>query len=151
MKSSSCLTVACVLFLWTAPARAGEFFEVGGVAIRGYDPVAYVTERQPVKGSAAHTVTYKDSLFYFSSEANREAFSRDPERYVPRYGGFCAYGTAKGYKALTAPEAFTIYQGKLYLNYNLSVREQWAEDIPDNIQKADHNWPQVSQQSRVIP
>ena len=131
-------------------AGAGEFFEVEGVAIRGYDPVAYVMDRTPVKGSPQYTAVYQGSVFQFASGAHRDAFRADPTKYVPQYGGFCAYGTAKGYKASADPAAFTIVEGKLYLNYSLRVRELWSTDIPGHIAKADRNWPEVRTSTKVI-
>jgi YHS domain-containing protein len=123
---------------------AGEFFERDGAAIAGYDPVAYFTENRAVKGSAAHTYRYKDSVFRFASAANRDAFAADPERYAPRYGGFCAYGVAHGYKVKIEPEGFTIVNGRLYLNYDLKVQDDWRKDVPGFIRKADERWPALA-------
>ncbi len=139
------LTLLCLVGV----ATAGEVFTKDGAAIRGYDPVAYFTEKKPVQGSAAYTIEYRGSVFQFASAANRDTFAAQPERYAPQYGGFCAYGMAKGYKATTAPEAFTIVDGKLYLNYSLSVRTLWQEDIPSYIAKADKNWPSVKASAKV--
>lgn len=133
-----------------AGAWAGEFFEKDGAALRGYDAVAYLNENKPVKGSAEYTVEYKGSTFRFASRANRDAFAADPEKYAPQYGGFCAFGTAGGYKASTDPAAFTVVDGKLYLNYNSDVQRQWRTDISGFVAKADQNWPAVSRQSKVV-
>jgi hypothetical protein len=132
------------------PPAAGAFFEKEGVAIRGYDPVAYFSEGKAVAGYPAHTAEYKGSRFQFASAAHRDAFVADPERYAPQYHGFCAYGTAGGYKAAIDPSAFTIVDGKLYLNYNDEVKEEWSADIPGFIAKADRNWPEVSKLTKVI-
>lgn len=131
-------------------ARAGEFFEKDGAALRGYDAVAYFKEGKPVKGSPAHRVEYKGSTFQFSSQANRDAFAAEPARYAPQYGGYCAFGTAGGYKATTDPAAFTVTGGKLYLNYNRDIQKQWSADIPGFVAKADQNWPAVSSQTKVF-
>ena len=146
----SVLAGMLALFLWTGPAVAGEFFETNGVAMRGYDPVAYFTERQPTKGSADYSTTCKGAVFHFTTAEHQKSFMANPDKYAPQYGGFCAYGLAKGYKASTDPAAFTIYRGNLYLNYSLPVRKLWSEDIPSHIQKADHNWPDVSQSSKAV-
>ena len=79
----------------------------------------------------------------FASAASRDAFRAAPAKYAPQYGGYCAYGMASGYKAPIEPDAWTIVEGKLYLNYNLSVRSRWSADIPGYIGKADANWPTV--------
>ena len=129
---------------FSAAAIAGEFFEAGGVAIRGTDPVSYFKENRAVKGSPSFTATYKGSVFRFASAANRDEFSAAPERYAPQYGGFCAYAVAMGYKASIDPDAFTIVDGRLYLNYNKPTEVLWRKDIPGYIRKGDANWPAVS-------
>jgi YHS domain-containing protein len=125
-------------------ASAGEFFETGGIAIRGTDPVAYFKEGRAVKGLEGFTATHKGSVFRFASAANRDAFAAAPERYAPQYGGFCAYAVAMGYKASIDPDAFTIVDGKLYLNFNKPTEVLWRKDIPGYIKKGDANWPVVS-------
>jgi YHS domain-containing protein len=133
-----------------ASAWAGEYFEKDGAALRGYDPVAYFDENKPVKGLPAHKAEHKGSTFHFASKANRDAFAADPAKYAPQYGGFCAFGTAGGYKAAIDPAAFTVVAGKLYLNYDRDVQRQWSKDIPGFIRKADRNWPAVSRQTKII-
>ena len=136
--------LAGVMYLVSAGVIAGPYFERGGAAIDGYDPVAYFRENKPVKGSSAFTATHDGSTFRFASAANRDAFVADPGRYAPQYGGFCAYAVANGYKAKIEPDAFTIVDGKLYLNYDQSIQRRWRRDIPGYIQKGDRNWPEVS-------
>ncbi len=130
-------------------AHAGEFLERGGAALRGHDAVAYFKDGKPVKGSAAHRAEFKGSTFLFSTQANRDAFAAEPAKYAPQYGGHCAFGVAGGYKAAIDPAAFTIVEGKLYLNYNRGVQKQWSGDIPGFIAKAEKNWPGVAGQSQV--
>jgi YHS domain-containing protein len=142
--------IALVCATPATEALGGTFFEKDGAAIKGYDPVAYFTENKPVPGSPAYQAEYKGSTFRFASQAHRDAFMADPERYAPQYGGFCAFGTAGGYKAAIDPAAFTIVDGKLYLNYNADVQKQWARDIPGFISKADKNWPQVTGTTKVF-
>ena len=144
--------VAAVLAIaaFAVNAWAGEFYEKDRVAIKGYDPVAYFSDKKPVKGSAEHKAEYKGSVFHFSSKANRDAFTANAAKYAPQYGGFCAFGTAGGYKAAVDPAAFTLVDDKLYLNYNKDVQKQWRADVPGFVAKADKNWPAVSQQTKVI-
>jgi YHS domain-containing protein len=125
-------------------ALAGEFFEKDGAALRGYDPVAYFTVAEPQKGRPTLPYEYKGSTFYFSTDENRRAFMKDPEKYAPQFGGYCAYGTAQGYKVSTQPDAFAIVDNKLYLNYDRDVRTLWQKDVPGNIARAEENWPEVS-------
>jgi YHS domain-containing protein len=131
-------------------AGAGEFYEKDGAAIRGYDPVAYFEGGKPVKGLPEHRVEHRGSVFLFSSTANRGAFVANPRKYAPQYDGFCAFGVAGGYKASVDPVAFTVVDGRLYLNYSKSVQRQWSADIPGMIAKGNRNWPKVSRQTKVI-
>lgn len=141
--------LALVATAFAAPAGAGEYFEQDGLALRGYDPVAYFSEGEPAPGKAEHTAEYEGSTFRFASQSNRDLFAADPARYAPEYGGFCAFGTANGYKAATDPAAFTIVKDKLYLNYNGDVQKQWRADTRGFIGKADANWPAVIDQTDV--
>ena len=139
----------CQIVLYSASICAGDFFERNNLAIDGYDPVAYFTEKKPVKGSAQFRSDFQGSTFQFASVVHRDAFAADPSKYVPQYGGYCAYGMAKGYKATIDPAAFTVVGDKLYLNYSETVRSRWLSDIPGNVQKADANWPEVRKQTKV--
>lgn len=113
------------------------------VAIQGYDPVAYFTEAAPTKGSAQYTATYKNAIYQFSSEQNRDLFRADPSKYAPQYGGFCAFGVTKGRKFDTDPMAWRVVDGKLYLNLNKDVQKLWVEDIPGYITNANDTWPTI--------
>ena len=135
-----------VLFLLSlAPfAAAGDFFEVDGLALRGYDPVAYVELETPTKGLPAHSFVYQGSKFLFVSADNQKKFATAPEKYAPQFGGFCALGTANGYKVRTEPDAFKVVEGKLYLNYNRKVLDIWTQDQAGYIERANEKWPEVS-------
>lgn len=123
----------------TKPAIYAE----DGVAIRGYDPVAYFTESAPVEGSSEFSHDWQGSTWHFSSAENRDLFSNDPEKYAPQYGGYCAWAVKEGTTASIDPAAWKIVDGKLYLNLNTDIQQQWQQDIPGNIAKADQNWPDV--------
>lgn len=131
--------IALTAMLSTAHA-ADEVFATDAGAIRGYDPVAYHTESKPVPGSPDITHVWSGATWRFASDANRKLFVADPERYAPRYGGFCAYGTSRGYKVSTQPEAFAIVDGKLYLNYSKAVQTTWNQNRPHYIDTANHEW-----------
>lgn len=134
---------------WGHPSQAGQFFERNGLAIDGYDPVAYFTAQKPVKGSERFHSEFQGATFQFVSATHRDIFAANPERFVPQYGGYCAYGMAKGYKAIIDPSAFTVAHGKLYLNYSDAVQRRWLSDVPGYIQQADANWPEVRLQVKV--
>lgn len=125
----------------TALAVDPVFSTYLGGAIRGYDPVAYFTEGRPVKGKRSHRAEWMGATWSFASEENRKLFESDPEKYVPRYGGYCAWAVSRGYTASIDPDAWSIVDGALYLNYSLGVRDQWSQDVPGNIAKGDANWP----------
>ena len=114
-----------------------------GIAIQGYDPVAYFTVSKPTPGDKTIQATYEGATYYFTSQENKDAFTKNPEQYVPQYGGFCAYGMSEGYKAPVKPESFTIVNNKLYLNYNLKVREDWSKNKEARIAKATVNWEKI--------
>lgn len=129
---------------------AGEFNESNGVAIKGHDPVAFFTEGKPVRGRDDLRFDYKGSTFVFANADNRAAFAADPEKYAPQYGGYCAFGTARGYKADIDPATFTVIDGRLYLNYNAQVQREWTADRPRFIRQADERWPTVSKTEKVF-
>lgn len=145
LKIRPFLLVVLVILTLSAAASAGSVNQsVGGIALQGYDPVAYFTENKAVKGSDQFHTQYQGATYRFESAANRDAFAANPAKYAPQYGGYCAYGVASGHKAAIDPEAFTVVNDKLYLNYNKVVRFLWKRDVPGNITKADQNWPEVS-------
>lgn len=136
--------------VFAVPASAGQYFERNGLAIEGYDPVAYFTDKKAVKGSSEFHAEYQGSVFYLDSAAHRDLFMANPTKFAPRYGGYCAYGMAKGYKAAIDPAAFTVVGDKLYLNYSDTVRTHWLSDIPGYIRKADANWPEVQKVTKIL-
>lgn len=127
----------------TAIGQTSPVFTTAEGAINGYDPVAYFNESKPVKGNKEFFVEWGGAKWYFSSKQNMIVFNAAPENFAPQYGGYCAYGMARGYKAKTSPEAWTIDDGKLYLNYSNDVREQWNKLRDHFILKADENWPKL--------
>ncbi|MEO8195370.1 MAG: YHS domain-containing (seleno)protein [Thermoanaerobaculia bacterium] len=115
----------------------------GGVAIDGWDPVAYFTDSKPVEGNKQFTFEWNGAIWHFASAAHRELFVQAPEKYAPQYGGYCAWAVSQGYTADIDPQAWKIEGGRLFLNYSLDVQKKWAVDIPGNIVKADANWPKL--------
>lgn len=135
-----------VLLAATGVARAQPVNADDGVAIHGIDPVGYFTDQAPVEGDPAITAEWDGAVWRFASVEHRDAFLASPERYVPAYGGHCAYGVSRGYLVDIDPEAWTIRDGTLYLNYSLPVRTTWLEDPAGYIAKADTNWPGLAEQ-----
>lgn len=122
-------------------AQKSEVYVSDSKAINGYDPVAYFTMGKPVMGNEKYTYQWNKANWQFSSMENLNAFMKSPEKYAPQYGGYCAYGMSEGHKASTDPNAWTIVNGKLYLNYSLDVKSMWNKDQPGRIAKADKIWP----------
>jgi YHS domain-containing protein len=112
-----------------------------GLALRGYDAVAYFREGAAAEGRAEFAHEWNGARWLFKSAENREAFARDPRAYAPQYGGYCSYAVAHGYTADADPRAWKVVGGKLYLNYNAEVRKLWEQDIPGFLQKSEQNWP----------
>ncbi|MBV8972078.1 MAG: hypothetical protein JO290_07280 [Sphingomonadaceae bacterium] len=128
-----------------APADPGKHVNLkgGGIALHGYDPVAYFERHAAVPGNASYTATYQGVRYQFADAADAAKFKGDPGHYVPQYGGFCAYGVARGFKVDVDPEAFTVVDDKLYLNVSKSIREKWNKDAHGYIAKANDKWPTV--------
>ena len=138
------LTLALVMFTtFTLSAQQSEVFIKDGNAIQGYDPVAYFKESKPVKGNEQFNFKWNDANWIFSSQQNLDSFKLNPEKFAPQYGGYCAYGMSDGHKAPTNPEAWTIVDGKLYLNYNSKVKVYWNKELAKRIEDADKNWPEI--------
>lgn len=115
---------------------------VAGVGAGGYDVVSYF-DGEARAGDAALTAEHDGVTYRFSSAANRERFLADPKRHLPQYGGYCAYAVSQGYTAKIDPEAWSVVDGKLYLNYSKRVRSTWEKDIAGHIRSANENWPSV--------
>jgi hypothetical protein len=115
-----------------------------GVAVQGYDMVAYFSQNAAVKGSASFTHEWNGVRWQFANAQNRDAFAGEPGKYAPAFGGYCAYGISRGYAVDIDPDAFSIVEGTLYLNYSRSVQRTWNEDRAGHIEKARQRWPEIS-------
>ena len=127
--------------LRAAHAAAPEIFATGSVAIHGYDPVGYFDQSAPVEGSDRYQLKWMGAVWRFASSENMYAFEMNPHRFAPRYGGYCAYAMAQGAVATTVPEAWTVHEGRLYLNFSTGVRQIWQQDIPGHVASANGPWP----------
>ena len=150
VKKLGVLVVAAAVTAGVAAARtaaAGDEAKVNrtrdSVGVAGYDPVAYF-DGAPATGKAEIEYTYQGTKYRFASAGNRDRFAKDPTRFLPQYGGFCAWAVSRGYVARIDPLAWKIVADKLYLNYSIAVQKMWERDVPGNIQKADANWPGIA-------
>lgn len=124
-----------------ATAQRSAVYIKNGIAINGYDAVAYFTAGKPVKGDKQFTHEWNNATWHFSSKANLDSFIVAPSKYAPQYGGYCAFGIADGHKAPTEPDAWSIVDGKLYFNYNKQVLGMWKQKQATYIDSAEKNWP----------
>jgi YHS domain-containing protein len=115
-----------------------------GVILKGYDAVAYFTRHQAVKGNPAIQTRFEGATYYFASEADKVTFSKNPSKYVPQYGGFCAYHLSNGKLKDSDPTAFLIYKGKLYVCSGVDTAKEFRSNIDQNIRKADDYWVPLS-------
>jgi YHS domain-containing protein len=113
-----------------------------GIAVQGYDVVSYLDD-DAEKGQKEFSAEYGGTMWWFATAEHRDLFTRDPERYLPAYGGFCAYSVGKGYPATADPRVFAIDRGKLYLFFDKAVRAVWEQDRSRMVGKADRNWPKL--------
>lgn len=139
------LTLAAPALFLARPAFAKEpeIYQEGGVAIDGSDTVGYFTQNGPVAGDASFTVDYKGATWRFADQGSADAFAANQAAYEPQFGGYCAWAVGQGYIASTTPEAWTIHNDKLYLNYSRGVRRRFERNLEENIAKAEANWPRV--------
>jgi len=156
LKSSSkmnkrCLTGVLVLALLAIGSTPSLAFNKvnksdNGVAIKGYDSVAYHTEGRAVKGKEEFSYKWNDAEWYFASAKNRDLFAANPERFAPKYGGYCAGSlSATGRVGGVNPEAFKIIDGKLYLNWSKEVLDKFTKNATENIKRADENWNKLNE------
>ena len=127
-----------------APRPVNTLDSTEELAIRGYDPVAYFRDGGPRPGKPEFSVRHGGAVWRFASAGHKALFEAEPKRYLPAYGGFCAYGTSRGYLVKIEPEAWSIVDGRLYLNYDLGVRETWARRTKTYIARAEGNWPRLT-------
>ncbi|MFO7857780.1 MAG: YHS domain-containing (seleno)protein [Ectothiorhodospiraceae bacterium] len=124
-------------------AGEGRIYTENGVALGGTDPVAYFEMQEAVQGSEQHSYEWRGAEWHFASAEHREQFAADPESYAPEYGGWCAWAAAQGNAASTTPEAWSIVDGKLYLNYSKNIHARWQGNRAEFIESADENWPEI--------
>ncbi|MBN8605271.1 MAG: hypothetical protein K2X81_29290 [Candidatus Obscuribacterales bacterium] len=143
---TSFLTALPLLAAMFMPAAvvAGDLVNVAGasgIALGGYDPVAFFTDKKPVNGDPSITAKHKDATYFFASKEHKSAFEAAPEKYLPQCGGFCAFGVSVGALFPVDVSTWQVREGKLYLNLNPEVLKAFNKDLPANIAKAEKNWP----------
>ncbi|MEM8894658.1 MAG: YHS domain-containing (seleno)protein [Bacteroidota bacterium] len=136
-----------VLLLFSSFQAQDHVNKKNGIGIQGYDPVAYFTGENALKGSKEVSTNYQGTTYFFGSEENKAKFSNDPDRFLPQYGGWCAYAIGDtGDKVKIDPDTYKILNGKLYLFYNFrgtNTLEYWNDDEANLLAKAEQNWRQI--------
>ena len=151
MKTKSLLIVALLFVAFHSVNAADPVInkDQNGLALKGYDAVAYFDQGKAVEGRKDFEHSWMGATWRFSSVENRDLFAKNPEKYAPQFGGYCAFGVTGGYLASTDPTAWKVVEGKLYLNYDSDIQKKWSEDIPGNIKKAEQKWPAASKTKPV--
>lgn len=129
----------------TAALAAGTEINASstGLALQGFDPVAYHTLGEATKGNYSITATHEDATYWFANEEHKATFLANPAAYAPEYGGYCAFGAAMGFKFDGDPNHWRIVDGELFLNVSAEVQERWVTDIPGFIEMADTKWVDI--------
>jgi YHS domain-containing protein len=138
------IAAIAVVALFASTAVAGSLVNVAGasgIAVGGYDTVAFFTDGKPTAGDPSISSTYKGATYFFASKAHKSQFDADPEKYAPQFGGFCAYGAALGALFPVDISTWQIRNGKLYLNLNPAISAEFNKDPAAFIAKAEKNWP----------
>lgn len=148
------LGVLALLASALTPSLAGAADEVNvsigataagpGLAVHGYDVVAYFTKRAPTRGSAQYAAIHQGATYHFASKANRDTFQANPAKYAPAFGGFCAYGVAVAKKFDGDPYFWRIHQGRLYLNLNAEIQKAFNKDVAGSVARAEKNWREIA-------
>lgn len=123
-------------------AHAGDYAH-NTPAVSGYDVVSYQTEKRPLRGNGHFVASHEGVTYIFANQANLDAFNADPARYVPAYGGYCAFGVSVGKKFVADPEVWRVVDGRLYLNLDARIQDDWLKDVPGRIKLANTNWREI--------
>ena len=123
-------------------ARAGHA-DQNLLGVQGYDLVSYHTDGKAMRGNGHNVAVHNGVSYQFATADNKAAFEANPAKYLPAYGGFCAFGVAVGKKFNGDPEVWKLVDSKLYLNLDTKIQSKWNEDVSGNISKADENWTEI--------
>ncbi len=141
MKSLFSAFLLLMVLSTVASAKELQNLDHNGVAIQGYDPVAFFTDNRPVKGNAQFQSEYSGAKYYFASSEHKATFDKEPAKYEPQFGGYCAYGVGHSTRAPIKIEAWQIVNGRLLMQYDLDIKNKFNQDQQGMLKKADENWP----------
>lgn len=143
MKIFFSIIVSTICLIQSVTAQSSEVFAPSGIAINGYDPVAFFNEGKPLKGLSQFSCHWKNVKWNFVSQSNLDSFKVAPEKFAPEFGGYCAYGTSQGHKAPSQVDTWVIVNKKLYFNYNMKVKGLWDKNRIALIDSANVKWPLI--------
>ncbi len=141
------LILLAVAFWMGLIVTASANIATSTTGVQGYDLVSYHTSQGPVRGSGHYTSVHDDVTYLFISKENKQAFDQNPDKYLPAYGGYCAFGVSVGKKFVGDPEVWKIVDGRLFLNLDQKIQKEWSKDIPGRIKLADQKWPKIKDKS----
>jgi YHS domain-containing protein len=141
MRNAAVTLMILVTLSMVSLAKELNNLDASGVALQGYDPVAFFTDNRPVRGDQQFQTQYHGATYYFASAEHKAKFDKEPAKYEPQFGGFCAYGASRGKTAPIKIEAWQIVNGRLLMQYDLDVKGKFNSDSQGNLSKADKNWP----------
>ena len=142
MKLKTTLIALLATLLFMGNAMAAEHTH-STPAVQGYDVVSYQTGKRPVRGNGNFVAVHEGAAYLFSSSDNQKVFEKNPNKYVPAYGGYCAFGASVGKKFIGDPEVWRLVDGRLYLNLDVGIQSQWLNDVPGRIETADAQWRKI--------
>lgn len=143
MSVKRTIQLATLILVGSVAAAFANDAAVSTPGLSGYDPVAYFTDGKAMRGSGFHVTVHDGVTYAFASDEHKSMFGKNPEKYLPVYGGYCAYGVAVGKKFVADPEVWKIVGGRLYLNLDKGIQQKWEKDIPGYIKKAEKNWGDI--------
>lgn len=140
MKAKSILMALLIWAGLATGASAASSTANSTTGVSGYDLVSYQTSKRPIRGNGHFVAEHNGVTYLFANETNMAAFEQNPQKYLPAYGGYCAFGASVGKKFVGDPEVWRVVNGKLYLNLDTNIQDQWFKDIPGRIKTADAKW-----------
>jgi len=147
MKSlKNIIAIAVSTLVLAISAQAAELVNTAGasgIAVSGYDTVAFFTDKKPVNGDPSFSAKYQGATYIFASKEHKALFEANPEKYAPQCGGFCAYGVSVNALFPVDINTWQVRDGKLYLNLNKAILKKFNADFEGNVAKADKNWPSL--------
>lgn len=146
MNIKQLLTSILATLLLAATAMAADYTH-STPAVQGYDVVTYHTGKRPIRGNGNFVATHDGATYQFSSKQNLKTFQSDPERYVPAFNGYCAFGVSVGKKFIGDPEVWRVIDGKTYLNLDTGIQHEWLKDVPGRIKTANSQWEKIKDKS----